>query len=331
MINQSLQLHPGIFDANKLPSQATRDGFGRGLVQAGKQDERVLALCADLAESTRAEWFQKEFPERYVEIGIAEQNMIAVASGFANYGKIPFTMSYATFSPGRSWEQIRSTVCINHVPVKIVGSHAGVSVGPDGATHQALEDIALMRVLPHMTVVVPADAEQAQQATLAIAFNNEPSYIRLARAATPVFTTPATPFQIGKAQVVYQAPHAKIGIIACGSLVYESIRAAHELSEKGIPVSVLNLHTIKPLDQDGILEFVYGLEHVVTAEEHQIAGGMGSAVAELLAQKRPIKMSFIGMKDRFGESGTPQELLETFGFTKDGIVRHIAAEILTQK
>lgn len=327
MINKKLKLHTDILDIDKLNKKATRDGFGRGLVEAGKKDNRVMALCADLAESTRAHWFRDEFPDRYVELGVAEQNLAAVASGMANYGKIPFIMSYAAFSPGRNWEQIRSTILLNDVPVKIIGSHAGVSVGPDGATHQMLEDIAITRVSPNMTVVVPADDEQAYKATLAIATNDKPTYLRLARAKTPVFTTADTPFELGKSQVVYENAEANIGIIACGSLVYQSILAAEELKKEGIEVSVLNLHTIKPIDEKGILDFVKNCNHVVTAEEHQVAAGMGSAVAEILAQHDPKKMSFIGMQDRYGESGDPDQLLHEFGFDKEGIVRHIKEQV----
>ena len=322
----NLHLHTDFLNPDQLDQQPTRNGFGKGLVEAGKNDERVIALCADLAESTRAHWFKEEFPKRYVEIGVAEQNLAAVASGFANYGKIPFMMSYAAFSPGRNWEHIRSTICLNDVPVKVVGSHAGVSVGPDGATHQALEDIALMRVLPNMTVVVPADSLQAHKATLAIAHSDKPTYLRLARAKTPVFTTEDTPFEIGKSQVVYPNDKATIGIIACGSLVHQSILAAEELRKEGVEVSVLNLHTIKPIDTEGIVDFVKNLNHVVTAEEHQIHGGMGSAVAEVLSVHCPKKMSYIGMHDRYGESGSPDELLEHFGMTKNGIVEHIKDE-----
>lgn len=330
MINQTLHLHNKIFDKEGLEQKPTRDGFGRGLVEAGKQNSNVVALCADLAESTRAHWFKEMFPERYIELGVAEQNLAAVASGLANYGKVPFMMSYATFSPGRNWEQIRSTICINEVPVNIVGSHAGISVGPDGATHQALEDIAITRVLPHMTVIVPADDEQAKKATLAIAQTKQPSYLRLARAKTPVFTSEETPFEIGKAQVMYENQDARIGIIACGSLVYPSLLAAKALGDQGIAVSVLNLHTIKPLDESTILSFVDNLDLVVTAEEHQVVGGMGSAVAELLSKHKPRKISFIGINDRFGESAEPHELMEYFGFTQEGIVSHIKEE-LSQK
>jgi transketolase len=327
MINIELKLHTDVFNLDALDAVATRDGFGKGLVEAGEKDERVMALCADLAESTRAHWFKEKFPERYVELGVAEQNLMAVASGLANYGKIPFAMSYAAFSPGRNWEQIRSTVALNDVPVKIVGAHAGVSVGPDGATHQALEDIATTRVLPNMIVIVPADSEEARKATLAIAVNDKPSYIRLARAKTPVFTTLETPFKVGVPHVVYRSENPKIGIIACGSLVYQSILAAEELKKEGIEVSVMNLSTIKPMNEKMVTEFAQSVNHIVTAEEHQIHGGMGSAVAEALVQRAPTKMSFIGMQDRYGESGSPDELLEYFGFTKSGIIKHIKSQL----
>jgi len=281
-------------------------------VEAGKRDERVVALCADLAESTRVEWFQKEFPDRYVEIGVAEQNLATVASGMANYGKIPFVTSYATFSPGRNWEQIRTTICINDVPVIVVGSHAGVSVGPDGATHQALEDIALMRSLPNMQVIVPCDMHEAHKATLALAASGKPGYIRLGRDKSPVFTTADTPFEIGKAHVLYSPEVEKkdVGIIATGILVHNAIIAAEELKEaEGINVSVMNLATIKPLDINAVIEFAKSHGAIVTAEEHQIAGGMGSAIAECLAQSYPVPMEFIGVHDQYGQSGKTPELI----------------------
>ena len=328
MINSELKLEENIFNTDLLSKSATRDGFGKGLVEAGEQDEKVVVLCADLAESTRAHWFKEKFPQRYIELGVAEQNLAAVGSGIANYGKIPFIMSYAAFSPGRNWEQIRSTICLNDVPVKIVGAHAGVSVGPDGATHQALEDIATMRVLPNLIVVVPADSEEARKATLAIAVNKKPSYIRLARAKTPVFTSLDTPFEIGKAQMVYQSKSPKIGVIACGSLVYQSMLAAKELQEEGIEISVMNLSTIKPIDERALIEFAESVNHIVSAEEHQVHGGMGSAIAEVLSKYAPTKMSYIGMQDRYGESGAPDELLEYFGFTKKGIIEHIKKQLV---
>ncbi len=323
MINSDLKLEQNIFDPKSIPSAATRDGFGKGLVEVGEQNENVVVLCADLAESTRAQWFQEKFPKRYIEVGIAEQNLAAVGSGLANYGKIPFIMSYAAFSPGRNWEHIRSTICLNDVPVKIVGAHAGISVGPDGATHQALEDIALMRVLPNIMVIVPADSEEARKATHALAQTGKPGYIRLGRSKTPVFTTTETPFEIGKAQIVYQTEKPKIGIIACGSLVYQSILAAEDLAKEGVNVSVMNLSTIKPMDERAVVQFAESVTHIVTAEEHQIHGGMGSAVAEVLSQHAPTKISYIGMHDRYGESGEPDELLKYFGLDKEGIIKHI--------
>ncbi|HXV27245.1 MAG TPA: transketolase C-terminal domain-containing protein [Candidatus Paceibacterota bacterium] len=305
-------------DAEMVP---TRDGFGKGLVRAGEQDERVVALCADLTESTRTQWFAEKFPGRFVQVGVAEQNLAVLASGMANYGKIPFITSYATFSPGRNNEQIRTTVCINNVPVKIAGSHAGVSVGPDGATHQALEDIALMRVIPRMVVVVPADAPQAQKATFAAAFNGSPTYIRLGREKMPVFTTDDTPFEIGKAQVLRDG--SDVAIVACGALVYEALLAARRLADDGIECTVINNHTVKPMDARTIADAARACGAVVTAEEHQIAGGMGSAVAEVLAASGPVPVEFVGMQDRFGESGPPADLMKHFGLDADGIIQAV--------
>jgi transketolase len=312
MINKDAKLVENIFDKDSLEQGPTRDGFGKGLVEAGEKDERIVALCADLSESTRIQWFQEKFPNRYIEIGVAEQNLATVASGLANYGKIPFIASYATFSPGRNNEQIRTTISLNNVPVKIVGSHAGVSVGPDGATHQALEDIALMRVQPNMTVIVPCDVEEARKATFAAAFTGTPVYLRLARAKSPMFTTTDTPFEIGKAQLFWDCEKPQAVIIACGNLVYNALFAAHELVDDGIEVLVLNNHTIKPMDTEEVLNAVKKAGAVVTVEEHQIAGGMGSAVAEILAQEYPVPIEFIGMHDQFGQSGDPSELIEHY-------------------
>lgn len=321
MLNSSANLNPDTLDRSKLESKPTRDGFGKGLVDAGKASANVVALCADLVESTRMEWFQKEFPDRFVEIGVAEQNLATVAAGMAAVGKIPFIASYATFSPGRNWEQIRTTICINETPVKIAGCHAGISVGPDGATHQALEDVALMRALPNMTVIVPADMNEAYKATLAIVESGSPAYIRLGRAGTPSFTTTDTPFHIGKAQTVWDSEKPTVGIIACGTLVYEAIKAAEELATQGIESVVMNLATIKPLDRDAIVELAKRTGAIVTCEEHQVAGGMGSAVAECLAAEYPVPMEFIGVHDRFGQSGTPEELFAEYGLTAGDIVR----------
>lgn len=320
MINQNLKLNPDLFDQSKLENKPTRDGFGRGLVEAGKQNTNVVALTADLAESTRVEWFQKEFPDRFIEVGVAEQNLVTVASGMANVGKIPFITSYATFSPGRNWEQIRTTVCINDVPVKIVGNHAGLTVGPDGATHQALEDIAIMRVLPNMTVVVPADMHQAHLATLAIAESGKPAYLRLGRSGVPAFTTPETPFVIGKAQVVYQPESPDVTIVACGSLVYEALQAAKNLEQEGIHAEVINMHTVKPYDRETLLASVKKTGAVVTAEEHQIAGGLGSATAEILAEELPVPIEYVGVRDQFGQTGDPDELMKFYHVDRDAIM-----------
>ena len=236
MVNKEARLVENILDKSKLEMLATRVGYGKGLVQAGEKDDRVVVLCADLTESTNSHWFAEKFPERFIQVGVAEQNMALVASGMANYGKIPFISSYATFSPGRNNEQIRTNICINNVPVKIAGSHAGISVGPDGATHQALEDIALMRVIPRMVVIVPCDAIEAQKATFAAAFNGQPTYIRLGRAKSPVFTTQDTPFELGKAEIFRDGKDAVI--IGCGMLLHNALVAAEELAGEGIDCAV---------------------------------------------------------------------------------------------
>ena len=274
-------------------------------------------LCADLTESTRSQAFKDKFPERFVEIGVAEQNLALVASGVANYGKIPFISSYATFSPGRNNEQIRTNISINNVPVKIAGAHAGISVGPDGATHQALEDIALMRVQPNMTVIVPCDAIEAEKATIAAAFNGKPTYIRFGREKSAVFTTKDTPFEIGRAETLREGKD--VTIVACGMLLHEALLAAEELSSEGIECLVINSHTVKPLDEKTIIEAAQTTGAVVSVEEHQVNGGLGSAISELLAKNHPVPQEFIGIQDRFGESGTASELIKAFGLDKDSI------------
>lgn len=306
-----------MFSKESVQLVPIRDGYGKGLVEAGEKDERIVVLCADLTESTRSQWFAERFPQRFIEIGVAEQNLALVASGMANYGKIPFISSYATFSPGRNNEQIRTNVCINNVPVKIAGAHAGISVGPDGATHQALEDIALMRVLPRMVVVVPCDAWEAQKATVAVAFNGQPSYIRLGREKTPVFTTEKTPFEVGRAEIFREGKD--VAIIGCGSLVYEALKAADQLSKEGIECMVINNHTIKPIDERTIIAAAKQCGVIVTVEEHQVHGGLGSAVAEVLARNNPVPQEFIGVQDRFGESGEPSELMKAFGLDAEAI------------
>jgi transketolase len=301
-------------------------------VQAAEMDKRVVGLCADLTESTHMLEFKKRFPERFIELGVAEQNLATVASGVAAMGKIPFMTSYATFSPGRNWEQIRTTICYNNRPVKIAGSHAGVSVGPDGGTHQAIEDIAITRVLPRMVVISPCDAIEAKKATLAAAKTDSPTYIRLAREKTPIMTAEDTPFEIGKAQVVFKSSGAcEVGIIATGALLYKALIVAKRLDGAGKKVAVMNLATIKPLDEDAIIKLAHEAGSLVTVEEHQIAGGMGSAVAECLAKHFPVPIEFIGVKDLFGQSGTPNELIELYEMGEKHIEQAVNKVLLRKK
>lgn len=331
MIHTKLFLNEKVFD-DDVEQKPIRDGFGDGLVEAARSDSRIVGLCADLTESTRMEAFAKEFPNRFIEIGISEQNLASVASGMAAMGKIPFISSYAAFSPGRNWEQIRTTICYNDVPVKIAGSHAGLTVGPDGGTHQALEDIALMRVLPNMQVICPCDVHEAKRATLALLKTKYPTYIRLAREKSPVLTTPETPFEIGKAQVFFKSKGTKMDvvIIACGSLVYQSLKAAKELDESGIKVRVVNMATIKPLDTKVIDDSIEEAGALVTVEEHQIAGGLGSAVAEYVAAHNPVPIEFVGVRDAFGQSGKPNELIDVYELNQNSIEQAVY-KVLSRK
>ena len=310
-LNPKQKLNDKLFDVD-VEQAPIRNGFGDGLLAAGEADPQVVALCADLTESARAEKFAKAFPERFVQIGVAEQNLASVASGMAAMGKKPFITSYAMFSPGRNWEQIRTTICYNDRPVIIAGSHAGVSVGPDGGTHQAIEDLAITRVVPNLTVIAPCDALEAKRATIEAAKLGKPVYLRLAREKTPIITTDASPFKISKANLLWQGEAPQVTIIACGGVVHNALVAAKELGEKGIGAEVLNLHTIKPIDTKAIVDSVKKTGAVVTVEEHQVAGGMGSAVAEVLASKLPAPIEFIGVHDQFGQSGTPAELIEHY-------------------
>ncbi|QQR76603.1 transketolase family protein [Candidatus Nomurabacteria bacterium] len=319
MLNPKLKLNTKLFndDVEQIP---IRSGFGDGLVKAGEEDKNVVALCADLTESTKMDKFKAKFPERFVEIGVAEQNLVTVASGMAAMGKVPFCSSYAMFSPGRNWEQIRTTIAYNDRPVVIVGSHAGISVGPDGGTHQAIEDMAIMRTMPNMVVISPCDATEARKATLALAKLGKPAYLRLAREKTGIMTTDETPFEIGKSQIFYEPDGiAHVGVIATGALVRNAILAARDLEKKGIKVKVMNLATIKPIDRSGIIALAKETKHIVTVEEHQVMGGMGSAVAEVLAEEFPVPIEFIGVKDKFGQSGTPLELIEHYGMGREAI------------
>ena len=312
MINKEAKLNPELFnkDVEQVP---IRNGYGEGLLVAGEQDPNVVVLCADLSESTRSEAFAKKFPERFFELGVAEQNMATIAAGLGISGKIPFISSYATFSPGRNWEQIRTTISYNDSNVKIAGHHAGISVGPDGATHQAIEDIATMRVMANMKVFVPCDAVEAKKATVWAAKIWGPVYIRFAREKTPVVTTEAAPFIPGKAEVFWQSKKTQVAIIACGPLVYNALTAARDLEKEGIGTMVVNNHTIKPMDDKKIVEVAKRCGAVVTVEEHQVMGGIGSAVAEVLAREHPTPIEFIGMQNVFGESGPPKELVEKYG------------------
>jgi transketolase len=302
-------------------SEPIRAGLGRGLVVAGQQNDNIVALCADLTESTQIAPFAEAFPKRFVEIGIAEQNLVTVASGMALAGKIPFASGYAAFSPGRNWEQIRTTICLNERPVKVIGSHAGISVGPDGATHQMLEDIAMMRVLPNMVVIVPGDSVEAEKATLAIAASDKPSYIRLCREKTPIFSTSESPFEIGKAYILRDG--TDVSLMGTGTMTYQLLVAANILSGIGINAEVVHVPTIKPLDDKVIIDSALRTGRVVTAEEAQIAGGLGGAVAELLSDRLPTPLLRLGMQDRFGESGAPMELFEHFGLSADHIAKAI--------
>lgn len=292
-----------------------RNGFGEGLVIAGEKDPQIVALCADLTESTKMLAFRDKFPTRFVEVGVAEQNLASVASGMAAMGKVPVISSYAMFSPGRNWEQIRTTICYNDRKVIIAGSHAGISVGPDGGTHQAVEDIAITRVIPNMTVVSPCDSIEAKKAMVAVAMSNikTPVYLRLTREKTPVITTSDSPFEVGKAQILYESQNPEVAIVATGALVYKALVAAKELEENGVGSIVVNLSTIKPLDEKTIIDAASRCKAVVIVEEHQVAGGMGSAVAECLAQSYPVPIEFVGVHNLFGQSGKPEELIEHYG------------------
>jgi transketolase len=311
MLNPDAKLNPKIF-GDDIEMAPTRDGYGTGLVVAGEVSKDVVALCADLVESTRVEAFAKKFPERFFEMGVAEQNMATVAAGLGITGKIPFISSYATFSPGRNWEQIRTTIAYNDSNVKIAGHHAGISVGPDGATHQATEDIAIMRTMPNMKVFVPCDAIEARKATLAASKVWGPVYLRFQREKTPIMTTDETPYTPGKAEIFWQSKKPEVLIIGCGGLLYNALLAARELEEEKIGTVVLNCSSIKPIDDKKIVELAKKIGAVVTVEEHQVYGGLGGAVAEVLAKYAPTPIEFVGMQDTFGESGSPTELLKKY-------------------
>ncbi|MEN9582859.1 MAG: hypothetical protein RL641_813 [Candidatus Parcubacteria bacterium] len=331
MLNKDLKLNQKLWndDVEQIP---IRKGFGEGLVVAGEADKQVVALCADLTESTQMLAFKEKFPERFVEIGVAEQNLVTVASGMAALGKIPFVSSYAMFSPGRNWEQIRTTVAYNDRGVIIVGSHAGISVGPDGGTHQAIEDMAIMRVMPNMMVISPCDSVEAKKATIALANAGKPAYLRLAREKTPVMTTIETPFELGKANIFYKSEGglSSVGIISTGALTHKALWAAKKLEKLGIRATVINIHTVKPLDAEAIVALAKETKSIVTVEEHQIAGGLGGAVAETLAGEYPVPIEFIGVHDQFGQSGKPEELLAHYKMSVEDIIE-AAKKVIERK
>jgi len=321
-----MKLAKNIFDSpDRIPQ---RNGYGDGVVEAGKENENIVVLCCDLTESTRSAAFREAFPDRFVEIGIAEQNMAGIAAGLSFSGKIPYMSSYATFSPGRNWDQIRVSVCYSKANVKIMGAHAGISVGPDGATHQAMEDIAITRCLPNMTVVVPCDYWEAKQATISMAGIAGPVYMRFGREKVPVVTTEKTPFKIGKAETFRDGKD--VSVIACGSLVYEALIAAKKLEKENVDVRVINCHTIKPIDTKTIISAAKETGAIVTAEEHQVHGGLGSAVAEVVSKHHPVPMDYVAVMDRFGESGEPDELMIKFGVKSPNIVKAVK-KVLARK
>ena len=323
-----MELNPKIGQSD-IEQFATRKGYGEAVLQLGADDPNVVVLTADLAESTQVLEFAEKYPERFVECGVAEQNMMGVAAGLALAGKTPFVSSYATFSPGRSWDQLRVSVCYSQANVKIAGAHTGISVGPDGATHQALEDVAITRVLPNLVVEVPCDYLEAEKTVIALGKMKGPAYFRLGRSATPVMTTAGTPFLIGKAYVMREGKD--VAIIGSGPVLYNALLAAIELENQGISVMVVNNHTIKPIDVQTIVEAATICGAVVTVEEHQVMGGCGSAVCEVLAQNFPVPVEMVGMQNTFGESGQPEELLKKYKMDKESVIEAIKKVIKRKK
>lgn len=323
MLNKDIFLNEKIF-SKEVEQVPTRNGYGKGVLKAGEAHESVVVLCADLTESTRVDGFQKKFPQRFFDVGVAEQNMATIAAGLGISGKVAFISSYATFSPGRNWEQIRTTIAYNDSNVKIAGHHAGISVGPDGATHQALEDIAIMRAMPNMKVIVPCDAIEAEKATFVSANIYGPVYLRFSREKTPLMTTQESPFAIGKAEIFWRPKSGKkpeVAIIGCGAILAKALEAAKLLEEEGVQSIVINNHTVKPLDEKTLISAAKECGAVVSVEEHQVLGGLGGALAELFSREHPVPMEFVGMQNRFGESGSPDDLLEKYGMGARDIVR----------
>lgn len=307
--------------------KSIRDGFGEALVELGRKNPDVVVLTADLAESTRVKEFAVTFPDRFFQVGVAEQALVTVAAGMAEAGKIPFTTSYAVFSPGRTFEQIKVTAALNDLPVKIVGAHTGFGAAPYGATHQSLEDIAMMRSIPNMVIVTPADFEETKKATFAVADNGKSTYLRLARQESPSFSKGE--FKIGKANILYEGKDPQVTIVGCGPILSEALEAAKELSNLGIETVVLNMHTIKPIDDVTLTHYAKIAGAFVTVEEHQIMGGLGSAVSEVLSQNFPVPIEFVGVKDSFGESAKDyRELWKKNGLTKESIIESVKKVIV---
>ena len=319
MLNEKLKLNQQIFsEGQSLIS--LRDGLREALLELAETDKNIIVLTADLAESLQLQEFSRKFPDRFFDCGVAEQNMVGIASGLAASGKIPFIGSYAVFSPGRNWEQIRTAICYNNVPVKIIGGHAGLMTGPDGATHQATEDLALMRVLPNMQVFAPGDALETKRIVKAAAYTRLPAYIRLARPVVPSLTSLETPFEVGRIYVFWEHEAPQASIISCGPMTYYALFAAQALAQENINVEVLHCPTIKPCDTKTIIDHTKVSGVLVTVEDHQIAGGLGSLVAECLVQEYPLPMEFVGVKDRFAESGQPEELFDKYELQAEDIV-----------
>ncbi len=322
MNNSEQFLNPHLFEIS-VEQETSRKGFGEGLLESARSNDRVVGLCADLTESTYMTEFKEVFPGRFIQLGVAEQNLAAVASGMAAMGKIPIIASYAIFSPGRNWEQIRTTICYNDQNVKIVGSHAGLTVGQDGGSHQALEDLALSRVLPRMTVFSPCDSVEARKATLAMVEKSGPVYLRLSREKTPVITTADSPFVPGQANLIWRVENPKVLIVATGDLVYQALLAAQKLTHDNLAVCVLNVHTVKPLDEISIIKLARSAGSVVTVEDHQRAGGLGGAVSEVLSENCPVPVFRVGVNDSFGQSGRPIELLGHYGLNATAIRQQV--------
>lgn len=326
-LNPEMHLVQNIYDkVEKIP---TRNGYGHGLVELGKVNKDVVVLCADLSDSTRALWFAEKFPDRFVEVGISEQDMMGIAAGLAAVGKIPYVSTYGVFCTGRAWDQMRTTVAYGEFNVKIASAHGGVSVGPDGATHQSLEEIALSRVLPNMNIVIPADYWETKKATLESAGINKPMVIRFGREKVPVITTEKTPFVFGKAETYRFG--SDVAVFACGPMVYEALVAAKELEGKRIDVRVVNMHTVKPIDEKAIIEAAKETGAIVTAEEHQVNAGFGSAIAEVVVENYPVPMRRVGVLDRFGESGDPDQLMVEFNLKSTDIIKAIEDVIKRKK